>query len=129
MNVMDILCRIERGEISVQDGISLINESRGISKLPSGKGRFMKIKVLDKNDNFSFTIPIFLISAGLSLTRFAASTSQKIKDDDSARKALDVIGNLDKKEVKLLVDELRKCRNLDFIEVHGVDSHVSISIV
>lgn len=128
MEAMDILCDIERGKMSVQEGLSLINESKG-KDLPSGRGRFMKIKVLDKEQNFSFTVPLFLISLGLSATRFAASSSKNDKMDDKSRKALDAIGSLDKRQVKLLVDELRKCKSLDFIEVHSEDSHVSISIV
>lgn len=129
MNVMDIIDMIDRGEMSASEGISHIKEVRSADSLPSGKGRFMKINVLDKNEHFNFTVPLFLISLGLSAARFGASNSQKSKMDDNAGKALEVIGSLDKKDIKLLVDELRKCKGLNFVEVHSDDSHVSIRIV
>lgn len=129
MCVIDILCRIERGEITVKDGISLLNETRTKRDLPSGRGKYMKIRVFDGKNNLSFTIPIFLISAGLSMARFGASVAQKGKTNDNANKALDAIGSLDKKDVKLLTNELRKCKHLNFIEVHSGDNHVSISII
>jgi len=129
MGSMEILDRIESGEVSVQEGISLIGKCRDSQDVPVKKGSFMRISVLDKDSKFSFTIPLFVINAGLSLTRFAASCTPKDHMDDNAKKALDVIKSLDKRDIKRLVNELRKCKTINFIEVHSKDSHVSISIV
>lgn len=129
MDSMEILDRIERGEVSVQKGLTLISKCRNSQDVPVKRGNFMRISVLDGKSRFSFTIPLFVINAGLSLTRFAPSRTTKDHIDDNARKAIDIIKSLDKKDIKRLINELRKCKSLNFIEVHSKDSHVSISIV
>lgn len=129
MQIMDILCRIERGEMSVKEGISLINEHKSTARVSPGKGRFIKINVSDRDGRHNFTVPLFLLGFGLSAAKLGVSNSKNGKADDSAGKAVDVIGSLEKREIKLLVDELRNCRNMNIVEVHSKDSIVNISIV
>lgn len=129
MIAMDILDSIENGKMSVRDGISLIANGKKSVNNGISKGNFLKINVNDEESNFNITVPIFLLSAGFSLTRFAASLSSNVKMDDNAKKVMEAFKKLDKKDIKLLVSELRKCKSSNFIEVHSKDSHVSISVV
>jgi hypothetical protein len=126
MNHMELLERISIGDLSVDKAVSI---AKG-KKKPDGlsRGRLMKIRILDEGKSHSFIIPIALLYSGLSLAKFALERWNGF-NDKNAKKVMDALQNIDRRDIKKVVDGIRICKSTGFMEVHGKDSGVSIKII
>lgn len=127
MDSMDVLERLEAGDISSDSAASLLKKNE--RKVNPGRGRFLKIKVRSEGSNINIVLPISLISGGLSFARFIFNLLPYADEEDDARKVMEIFRQLDGKDIKVLTDSFRMCKGMNLVEVHSNDSDVSIRVI
>lgn len=127
MGSMDVIERLQNGDISVERAVCLLKN--GDRKTTWGPGRFIKINITGDGKKIKLIFPIFLINAGISFTRFIIKSIPETYQDDKTTEALEVFKQLDSQDIKTLADSFRMCKGMNFIEVHNNDGDVSIRVI
>lgn len=128
--VREILNQLDKGEIKHKEAIKLIRRLNINTNTMKKKASRLKITVIDEEQSIRipaipFGLITFLIDIGLGLSSIA---SRFVDDfDEDAKKILD---SIDRKDIKLIFNELRRHGPFDLVDVQdGNSTEVKITIL
>jgi len=131
---MEILDALEQGKITANKAAVLLKNQAAAgkpAKVPprNKKGRWLKIRVKDKEHNLRFYIPLFLLRFGLFIGNKALSCKYHADNNAGMQIAQNIISGFHMQDIKDLVNVLKDCGPIDLVNVTDDDSQVYISIV
>lgn len=124
---MDILQRLEKGEISVDKAISMLKHPPKPKSLP--RGNILVVKVRDKEKKLYIPIPLFLINLAFLLSKLGIKIANKFGDNEDLGKINDIAKYIDYTDIRKLVYCLRMCKSTGLVEVCDGDSRVIIDVI
>ena len=136
MKPMEILEQLERGDISTDKAISLLQKYKSRCEVKEAdkkgmkvrKAHWMKIRVRDDGHKFCFYLPISLFSLGFSIGKLAVG-SRFMPEDEDLDQVRKVLKSIDRRDIKKLLNAVRESGKTDLVKVEDGDSIVNISLI
>ncbi|SFP70121.1 hypothetical protein [Caldicoprobacter faecalis] len=127
MDDIEILEKLDKGQIDFNEAFTLMKRNRETVK--TTKGRFLKVNIKDGERRFPIVIPLFLINTGFSLGKAIVRLIPKDKRDGKLEEACKILDKIERRDIKRLVDALRRCRSYPLVRVEDGNTLVDISII
>ncbi|MCM8899704.1 hypothetical protein KVG29_00505 [Caldicoprobacter algeriensis] len=127
MDDIEILEKLDKGQIDFNEAFTLMKKNR--EAVNTAKGHFLKINIKDGERCFPIVIPLFLIKSGFSLGKAIVRLIPKDKQNDNLEKVYKILEKIESRDIKRLVDALRRCRSYPLVRVENGDTLVDISVI
>ncbi|NLX70038.1 MAG: hypothetical protein GX024_03910 [Clostridiales bacterium] len=127
MDNIEILCKLDKGQISIDEALALIKKNQKLKK--TTKGRFIKISIKDGEKRFPVIIPLCLLSSGFSLSKAVIRLLPKDKRNETLDGMCNVLEKINDRDFARLVDALRYSKPYPLVKVEDDDTIVDISII
>lgn len=128
MDIVEILDKLDKGQIDFDEALTLIKSNRESDK-PNSRGHFLKINIKEGERCLPpIIVPLFLIKLGLSLGKAVIKLIPKDKQSD-LQEVSKILDKIDNRDLKRLVGALGQCTAYSLVRVEEGSTHVDIRIV
>jgi hypothetical protein len=110
MKINDILDKLEKNKITVDEAVSEILISEDTNNIKEKKAKFIKVKVIDGEEGKKVNIPPLPLGMVSGLTSFGLMLGAKFSDDEDLKK-------INRKDLKKVFDELKKHPPFKLVDV------------
>jgi len=127
MTKMEILNRLEKGELSFKEALSLIEEQKKPEKI--SRGHFLKVHITSGQHSIPIVLPLFLIGTGFSIGKTVMRFIPQSKLNDEVKQVCKVLDLIDPYDIWCLVEGLKRCKDNEFIEIVDGDDRIEIKVI
>lgn len=127
MENIDILRKLDKGQIDIDEAIALIKKRQNRKK--TAKGRFLKINIRNGEKRFPVIIPLCLLNSGFLLSKAVIRLISKDKRNEKPDDIFRVLEKIDSRDIARLVDALRYSKPYPLVKVEEGSTFVDISII
>ncbi len=127
MDDIEILEKLDKGQIDFNEAFTLMKKNR--EAINTAKGHFLKVNIKDGERCFPIVIPLFLINSGFSLGKAIVRLIPKDKRNDKLEEVCRILDKIEGRDIKRLVDALRRCKAHPLVRVEDGNTLVDISVI